>query len=61
MQVLVNQLKEAAPAIKNSIAELQEEVNSISSTLPPMTNHQVRSTSPIQAQSSSGRIAVSVV
>ncbi|KAI3919268.1 hypothetical protein MKW98_030404 [Papaver atlanticum] len=57
IKVLVNQLKEAAPAIKNSIAELQEEVNSISSTLPPMTNHQVRSTSPIQAQSSSGRIA----
>ncbi|KAI3976343.1 hypothetical protein MKX01_021885 [Papaver californicum] len=57
IKVLVNQLKEAAPAIKNSIAELQEEVNSISSTLPPMTNHHVRSTSPIQAQSSSGRIA----
>ncbi|KAI3851894.1 hypothetical protein MKW98_019893 [Papaver atlanticum] len=51
-------IKETAPAIKNSIPELQEEVNSISSTLPPMTSHQVRSTSLIQAQSSSGRIAV---
>ncbi|OVA17574.1 HAUS augmin-like complex subunit 6 [Macleaya cordata] len=55
IKVLVNQLKEVAPTIKNSISELTEEVNSISSTLPPMTNHLDRSTSPIQAQSS-GRI-----
>ncbi|CAN1187963.1 AUGMIN subunit 6 [Linum perenne] len=51
-QVLINQLKEVAPAIQNSIVDCTEVVNSISSTLPPMTNHRVRATSPIQAQSS---------
>ncbi|KAJ9540333.1 hypothetical protein OSB04_026839 [Centaurea solstitialis] len=40
-----------APAIQNSISELSEEVNSISSNLPQLTNHCGRSTSPVQAQS----------
>lgn len=31
VQVLINQLKEAAPTIQKSIEELTEEVNSISS------------------------------
>ncbi|XP_052197129.1 AUGMIN subunit 6 isoform X2 [Diospyros lotus] len=52
IQVLINQLKEVAPAIQNSIAELTEEVNSISLNLPPATKHNGRSTSPTQAQSS---------
>ncbi|KAG9141980.1 hypothetical protein Leryth_009333 [Lithospermum erythrorhizon] len=52
IQVLINQLKEVAPAMQNSISELTEEVNSISSNLPPLTRHQGRSGSPIQAQSS---------
>ncbi|XP_024980266.1 AUGMIN subunit 6 isoform X2 [Cynara cardunculus var. scolymus] len=51
IQVLVNQLKGVAPAIQNSISELSEEVNSISSNLPQVTNHCGRSTSPVQAQS----------
>ncbi|KVI09284.1 hypothetical protein Ccrd_012411 [Cynara cardunculus var. scolymus] len=51
VQVLVNQLKGVAPAIQNSISELSEEVNSISSNLPQVTNHCGRSTSPVQAQS----------
>ncbi|CAN0924633.1 AUGMIN subunit 6 [Linum grandiflorum] len=46
-QVLINQLKEVAPAIQNSIVDCTEVVNSISSTLPPMTNHRVRASSPI--------------
>lgn len=52
IQVLINQLKEVAPTIQNSISDLTEEVNRISSNLPLMTNHNGRSTSPIQAQSS---------
>ncbi|KAF8378151.1 hypothetical protein HHK36_029488 [Tetracentron sinense] len=52
IQLLVNQLKEVAPQIQNSISELTEEVNSISSTCPPMIKYSGRSTSPIQAQSS---------
>ncbi|PIN09096.1 hypothetical protein CDL12_18322 [Handroanthus impetiginosus] len=44
IQVLINQ------SIQNSISELTEEVNSISSNLPPLMKH--RSSSPIQAQSS---------
>ncbi|KAA8548187.1 hypothetical protein F0562_004552 [Nyssa sinensis] len=52
IQVLIDQLKEVAPSIHNSISELAEEVNSISSNLPPMTKHHGRSISPIQAQSS---------
>ncbi|GAB4848023.1 AUGMIN subunit 6 [Ancistrocladus abbreviatus] len=51
IQVLINQLKEVAPAIQQSIAELTEEVNSISSSLPPL-KHTGRTTSPMQAQSS---------
>ncbi|KAI3474963.1 hypothetical protein Pfo_030274 [Paulownia fortunei] len=50
IQVLINQLKDIAPTIQNSISELTEEVNSISSNLPPVMN--LRSNSPIQAQSS---------
>lgn len=50
-QVLVNQLKEAAPAIQNSISELMEKVNSFPSNLPQIAGHG-RSTSPVQAQSS---------
>ncbi|KAG9158956.1 hypothetical protein Leryth_013323 [Lithospermum erythrorhizon] len=52
IQVLIDQLKEVAPAMQNSISELTEEVNSISSNLPPLTGHHGRSGSPIQAQSS---------
>ncbi|KAJ9152782.1 hypothetical protein P3X46_026307 [Hevea brasiliensis] len=51
-QVLINQLKEVAPAIQKSIAECTEKVNNISSSLPPMPQHRGRATSPIQAQSS---------
>ncbi|XP_011098821.1 AUGMIN subunit 6 [Sesamum indicum] len=50
IQVLINQLKDVAPTIQNSISELTEEVNSISSNLPPVLK--LRSNSPIQAQSS---------
>ncbi|XP_059670016.1 AUGMIN subunit 6-like isoform X2 [Cornus florida] len=52
IQVLINQLKEVAPAIQNSISELTEEANSFSSNLPPINNHDGRLISPIQAQSS---------
>ncbi|KAL7190271.1 hypothetical protein ACSBR2_022533 [Camellia fascicularis] len=52
IQVLINQMKDVAPAIQNSITEVTEEVNSISSNLPPVTQHHGRSTSSIQAQSS---------
>ncbi|KAG6716152.1 hypothetical protein I3842_04G033100 [Carya illinoinensis] len=51
-QVLINQLKEVAPAIQQSISECTEKVQSISSTLPPMTRHHGQSILPIQAQSS---------
>ncbi|KAK4845649.1 hypothetical protein QYF36_007515 [Acer negundo] len=51
-QVLINQLKEVAPAIQNSISDCTEKVNSISSNLPPMAKHRGRASSPIQAQSS---------
>ncbi|KAF2306027.1 hypothetical protein GH714_009486 [Hevea brasiliensis] len=51
-QVLINQLKEVAPAIQKSIAECTEKVNNISSSLPPMPKHRGRATSPTQAQSS---------
>ncbi|PWA58737.1 hypothetical protein CTI12_AA397980 [Artemisia annua] len=51
IQVLVNQLKGVAPAIQNSISELSEEVNSISTNLPQVTNYHGRSTSPVQPQS----------
>ncbi|KAF9596952.1 hypothetical protein IFM89_014596 [Coptis chinensis] len=36
IQVLINQLKDSAPALEKSISELTAEVNTISSTLPPM-------------------------
>ncbi|PWA85105.1 hypothetical protein CTI12_AA153110 [Artemisia annua] len=45
VQVLVNQLKVVAPAIENSISELSEEVNSISTNLLQVTNYHGRSTS----------------
>ncbi|KAH7846458.1 hypothetical protein Vadar_026990 [Vaccinium darrowii] len=51
-EVLINQLKEVAPTLQNSISELTEEASSISSNLPPGAEHQGRSTSPIQAQTS---------
>ncbi|KAL5581298.1 hypothetical protein UlMin_013740 [Ulmus minor] len=51
-QVLINQLKDVAPAIQKSISECTEKVNSISSNLPPMINRPGRSTSPIQGQNS---------
>ncbi|XVE67771.1 hypothetical protein DITRI_Ditri09bG0014900 [Diplodiscus trichospermus] len=51
-QVLINQLKEVAPAIQKSISECTEKVNSISSNLPTMAKHRGQATSPIQAQSS---------
>ncbi|XP_048230420.1 AUGMIN subunit 6 [Ricinus communis] len=51
-QVLINQLKDVAPAIQKSIAECTETVNNISSNLPPMPKHRALATSPRQAQSS---------
>ncbi|KAG7985812.1 hypothetical protein I3843_03G046300 [Carya illinoinensis] len=51
-QVLINQLKEVAPAIQQSISECTEKVQNISSALPSMTRHCSQSTSPLQAQSS---------
>ncbi|KAF7819468.1 AUGMIN subunit 6 [Senna tora] len=51
-QVLINQLKEVAPAIQKSISECSEKVNSIASNLPPTNRHHGPSSSPIQAQSS---------
>ncbi|KAK3023593.1 hypothetical protein RJ639_044053, partial [Escallonia herrerae] len=51
-EVLINQLKEVAPAIKSSITELSEEVNTISSNLPPVNNYHARLASPNHAQSS---------
>ncbi|GAB2279763.1 AUGMIN subunit 6, variant 2 [Dionaea muscipula] len=52
IQVLINQLKEVAPSIQKSIAELTEEVNCISTSLPPLNRCTGRSGSPMQAQSS---------
>lgn len=60
VQVLVNQLKGVAPAIQNSISELSEEVNSISTNLPQVTHHHGRSTSPVKAQST-GRTMVFIL
>ncbi|KAH1047838.1 hypothetical protein J1N35_038622 [Gossypium stocksii] len=51
-QVLINQLKEVAPAIQKSISNCTEKVNGISSNLPSMAKHHGQATSPIQAQSS---------
>lgn len=51
IQVFINQLKEVAPAIQESILELTEEVNSITSVVP-MAKYDGRSISPVQAQSS---------
>ncbi|ONK77703.1 uncharacterized protein A4U43_C02F9640 [Asparagus officinalis] len=50
IQGLINQLKEAVPVMQKSIADLTEEVNSIS----PCTidEYSARSSSPVQAQSS---------
>ncbi|KAL3526144.1 hypothetical protein ACH5RR_014516 [Cinchona calisaya] len=52
IQVLIDQLKEVAPAIQSSVSELTEEVNSLSSSLLPTVKLHGRSNSPIQAQSS---------
>ncbi|KAJ4827330.1 AUGMIN subunit 6 [Turnera subulata] len=52
-QVLINQLKEVAPAIQKSITECTDKVNNISTNLPAMTKHRGRATSPIHGQSSS--------
>ncbi|KAK4712668.1 hypothetical protein R3W88_007181 [Solanum pinnatisectum] len=52
IQVLINQLKEVAPSIQNSILELTEEVSSISSNSSRTAHFQGRSHSPVQAQSS---------
>ncbi|KAK3001853.1 hypothetical protein RJ639_020258 [Escallonia herrerae] len=51
-EVLINQLKEVAPAIQSSITELSEEVNTISSNLPQVNNYHARLASPNHAQSS---------
>ncbi|KAK8608674.1 hypothetical protein V6N13_024088 [Hibiscus sabdariffa] len=51
-QVLINQLKEVAPAIQKSISNCTEKVNSISSNLPSLAKHHGRATSHIQGQSS---------
>ncbi|KAL6520173.1 AUGMIN subunit 6 [Orobanche minor] len=48
IQVLIDQLKDFAPTVQNSITDLTEEVNSISST-PIM---KIRTNSPIKAQNS---------
>ncbi|KAK8933576.1 hypothetical protein KSP39_PZI015657 [Platanthera zijinensis] len=50
IQGLINQLKETVPAMQTSIAELTEEVNSISPIV--LDEYDERSTSPTQAQSS---------
>nr|DAD34331.1 TPA_asm: hypothetical protein HUJ06_004971 [Nelumbo nucifera] len=60
IQVLINQLKEVAPAIQKSISELTEEVNKISSTLPSMTRCHGRSNSPIHAQSTGRTVESSI-
>ncbi|XP_047334195.1 AUGMIN subunit 6 [Impatiens glandulifera] len=52
-QVLINQIKDVAPAIQSSITELTEEVNSLSSNLPPMNRHCSRSTLPNQESGNS--------
>ncbi|KAK4774997.1 hypothetical protein SAY86_009932 [Trapa natans] len=51
-QVLINQLKEVAPAIQKSISDCTKKVDVISSTLPPVINHCAPSASSSQAQSS---------
>ncbi|XP_047950813.1 AUGMIN subunit 6 [Salvia hispanica] len=58
IQVLINQLKDVAPTIQNSISELTEEVNSISSNPPPVMNFRLNS--PIQTQSSGRTLESSV-
>ncbi|KAL2943158.1 AUGMIN subunit 6 [Bienertia sinuspersici] len=52
IQVLINQLKDVAPAIQNSIAELTEEVNTVSSSLPLMNKCPGQFNVPLEAQSS---------
>ncbi|CAK9138533.1 unnamed protein product [Ilex paraguariensis] len=60
IQVLINQLKEAAPSIKTSISELTEEVNNISSNFQSVTKHHGRSASPIEAQCSGRTLESSI-
>ncbi|KAL0381791.1 UNVERIFIED_CONTAM: AUGMIN subunit [Sesamum angustifolium] len=50
IQVLINQLKDVAPTLQNSISELTDEVNSLSPDLPLIMK--LRANSPIEAQSS---------
>ncbi|KAL0431593.1 UNVERIFIED_CONTAM: AUGMIN subunit [Sesamum radiatum] len=50
IQVLINQLKDVAPTIQNSISELTDEVNSLSPDLPLVMK--LRANSSIEAQSS---------
>ncbi|KAF7801657.1 AUGMIN subunit 6 [Senna tora] len=47
--VLINQLKEVAPAIQNSISECTDKLNNITSNLPPMNRLHGRPMSPIKA------------
>lgn len=54
--MLINQLKDVAPTIGNSILELTDEVNSISSNLPPLMK--LRSNSHIQEQSSGKTLVI---
>ncbi|KAF6161392.1 hypothetical protein GIB67_009271, partial [Kingdonia uniflora] len=56
IQVLINQLKEVAPAIQKSISGLTEEVNNLTSTLPPETRSRGSSTLHIQAQTSGSTV-----
>ena len=50
--MLINQLKEVAPAIQNSIADLTEEVNNVSSSFPLMNKLSGQSNMPVQTQNS---------
>ncbi|GLU11407.1 hypothetical protein SLE2022_281550 [Rubroshorea leprosula] len=60
-QVLINQLKEVAPAIQNSISECTEKVNSISANMPSVTRHRGQATSTLQSQSSGRTLESSTV
>ncbi|GLU02178.1 hypothetical protein SLE2022_194420 [Rubroshorea leprosula] len=51
-QVLINQLKEVAPAIQKSISECTEKVNGISANMPSVARHRSQAMSTLQAQSS---------
>ncbi|CAO2833201.1 unnamed protein product [Amaranthus hypochondriacus] len=57
IQVLINQLKEVAPAIQNSIADLTEDVNNVSSSFPLMNKLSGQSNMPVQTQNSGKTMA----